>query len=131
MIAPDGSHISYEDEGALLQHPFMNLDVDDTDSYGPEIITLNKLMVGEYHYFVHNYSETSNPGIFGSPIKVELNSPQGTQIFTPTTGSGESMYWSAFKIKVADNCDITVIPTKQWLATEPNSTSSAIKYCVK
>ncbi len=131
MIAPDGSHISYEDEGALLQHPFMNLDVDDTDSYGPEIITLNKLMVGEYHYFVHNFSRTSNPGIFGSPIKVELNSPQGTQIFTPPTGSGESMYWSAFKIKVADNCDITVIPTKQWLATEPNSTSSAIKYCVK
>ncbi|MFC1393987.1 MULTISPECIES: YfaP family protein [Acinetobacter] len=131
MIAPDGSHISFEDQGALLQHPFVNLDVDDTQSYGPEIVTLSKLMVGEYHYFVHNYSETSNPGIFGSPIKIELNYPLGTQIFTPITGSSESLYWSAFKIRVADNCAITVIPTKQWLNTEPTVTPVAIKYCSK
>ena len=131
MIAPDGSHISFEDQGALLQHPFVNLDVDDTQSYGPEIVTLNKLMVGEYHYFVHNYSETSNPGIFGSPIKIELNSPLGTQIFTPTSGSDESLYWSAFKIRVADNCAITVIPTRQWLNTEPTATPVALKYCSK
>ncbi|MFX7612968.1 carboxypeptidase regulator, partial [Acinetobacter baumannii] len=73
MLAPDGSHVSYSAQGALLQHPFINLDVDDTTSYGPEVITLSKLMVGDYHYFVHNYSGTSNPGIYGSPIKVELN----------------------------------------------------------
>lgn len=131
MIAPDGSHIYYQNEGALLQHPFLNLDVDDTDSYGPEIVTLSKLMVGEYHYFVHNYSGTSNPGILGSPIKVELNSLKGTQIFTPTIGSGESFYWSAFKIKVAENCDVTVIPTKQWLSAEPTVAPSAVKYCSK
>ena len=131
VIAPDGSHIYYSEQGALLQHPFVNLDVDDTDSYGPEIVTLSKLMVGEYHYFVHNYSETSNPGIFGSPIKVELNSPLGTQIFTPATGVGEGLYWSAFKIRVADNCAITVIPTRQWLNTEPTATPVALKYCSK
>ena len=88
-------------------------------------------MVGEYHYFVHNYSETSNPGIFDSPIKVELNSPLGTQIFTPATGAGEGLYWSAFKIRVADNCAITVIPTRQWLNTEPTATPVALKYCSK
>lgn len=131
MLAPDGSHVSYSAQGALLQHPFINLDVDDTTSYGPEVITLSKLMVGDYHYFVHNYSGTSNPGIFGSPIKVELNTMKGTQIFTPTSNTGESFYWSAFKIKVAENCDITVTPTKQWLNSEPTVSPSAIKYCSK
>ncbi|WP_228308296.1 hypothetical protein [Acinetobacter sp. BHS4] len=56
---------------------------------------------------------------------------KGTQIFTPTSNTGESRYWSAFKIKVAENCDITVIPTKQWLNSEPTVSPSAIKYCSK
>lgn len=131
IVAPDGSHVYFGEQGHLLQAPFMNLDVDDTDSFGPEIVTINKLMVGEYHYFVHNYSETSQPGIFGSPIKVELNTPKGTQIFTPSTGTGESLLWSAFKLKVAENCDITVVPTKQWLSQEPVVPFSTPKYCVK
>lgn len=131
IVAPDGSHVYFDQPGQLLQAPFMNLDVDDVDSFGPEIVTINKLMVGEYHYFVHNYSATSNPGIFGSPIKVELNTPKGTQIFTPASGSSESLVWSAFKLKVAENCDITVVPTKEWLSDVPFAPQGTAKYCTK
>lgn len=131
LFAPDGSHVYFEDQGALLQHPFVNLDIDDVDSYGPEIVTINKLMVGDYQYLVHNYSGTNQPGIFGSPIKVELNTPKGTQIFTPASVSGETELWHAFKLTVADNCEITVTPVKKWLSDSPNFTSRAVKYCTK
>ena len=131
LIAPDGSHIYFRNQGSLLQHPFVNLDVDNVDSYGPEIVTINKLMVGDYQYLVHNYSGTQNPGLFASPIKVELNTPKGTQIFTPASVSGETVLWHAFKLTVADNCEMTVTPVKKWLATDPNFAPKAVKYCSK
>ncbi len=38
-----------------------NLDVDDTDSYGPETITIDQKKFGEtYYYFVHDYSNKDN-----------------------------------------------------------------------
>lgn len=38
-----------------------NLDVDDTDSYGPETITIDQKKFGEnYYYFVHDFSNKDN-----------------------------------------------------------------------
>ncbi|MBZ4043829.1 tetratricopeptide repeat protein [Flavobacterium hibisci] len=52
-----GNHIFFQQkEGSLA-----NLDVDDTDSYGPETITIENKKFGEtYHYFVHDYSNKND-----------------------------------------------------------------------
>lgn len=57
-IAYPGNHVFFmEKDGDEA-----NLDVDDTDSYGPETITLQKKRFGEtYVYAVHDYINSHNP----------------------------------------------------------------------
>lgn len=53
-----GNHIYYEVKEGLNA----DLDVDDTDSFGPETVTLEKKRFGEtYVYAVHDYSNIGNP----------------------------------------------------------------------
>ncbi|MDR1915381.1 MAG: hypothetical protein LBQ58_02270 [Synergistaceae bacterium] len=57
---PDGSsfHIYYGNKGGINDQA--QLDVDDTNSFGPEIVTLKDLIPGTtYRYYVHNYSHQS------------------------------------------------------------------------
>lgn len=53
---PEGGdfHIWYRKRILIAGRDF--LDRDDTSSYGPETITIYKPAQGQYHYFVHNYS---------------------------------------------------------------------------
>lgn len=53
---PDGGdfHIWYRNRILIAGRDF--LDRDDTNSYGPETITIYKPAKGEYHYCVHDYS---------------------------------------------------------------------------
>ncbi|WP_269236873.1 tetratricopeptide repeat protein [Flavobacterium flavigenum] len=52
-----GNHIFFQQKEGNLA----NLDVDDTDSYGPETITIENKKFGEtYHYFVHDYSNKND-----------------------------------------------------------------------
>lgn len=62
------SHIAYPNNHIFYQHKTgdshanANLDVDDTTSYGPETITIEKKHAGEsYVYAVHNFSEKTSP----------------------------------------------------------------------
>ena len=55
----DGFHVYYgdetafDDDGKLL----VDLDRDDTDSFGPEIITLHERKPGTYYYYVHDFTD--------------------------------------------------------------------------
>jgi tetratricopeptide (TPR) repeat protein len=59
------SHLIYPQNHIFFQQKkgtSSNLDVDDTNSYGPETITIDKKKFGEsYYYFVHDYSNIENP----------------------------------------------------------------------
>lgn len=119
LFTPSGTLVSYLNKGSLSATPYVYLDVDDTTSYGPEIVTLRRLMVGDYHYVVHNYSSTNNPGITDSPTRVELNTPTGSQLFVPNAGETVSTdFWHAFTLRVDANCNISVISVGQWLNNE-------------
>lgn len=69
LIFPDG-HIYFDSK----EGRDANLDVDDTDSYGPETVTISKKHFGEsYTYAVQNYSNKGLPGsdyLSGSNAKV-------------------------------------------------------------
>ena len=58
------SHLTFPGNHIYFQHQkgsSSNLDVDDTDSYGPETITIENKRFGEtYHYFVHDFSNKDN-----------------------------------------------------------------------
>ena len=56
-------HISYSERGSSDSAPFVVLDVDDVDGFGPETITIKKLENGTYSYYVHQYSNYGFKGI--------------------------------------------------------------------
>ncbi|MGE8176929.1 tetratricopeptide repeat protein [Pseudomonas fluorescens] len=79
-----------------------NLDVDDTDSYGPETITLEKKHYGEsYVYAVHDFSNSSNPNsraLSNSQAKVFVYMGQSLvrTYYVPQNRSGN--LWTVFRM---------------------------------
>lgn len=83
----------------------VNLDVDDTYSYGPETITIYNFYPGTYRYSVHNYSNQTTSGgmeIAQSPTKVEVYDYSGLQAtYSAPSFSGYGNTWRVFEINVA------------------------------
>ena len=90
-------HISYSNRGSSDSAPFVILDLDDVDGFGPETITIKKLEIGIYRYYVHQYS---NDGILNeSKGRVQIfDSPNCTGKIIDITEEGEGRYWSVFEI---------------------------------
>jgi hypothetical protein len=132
LLTPQGTHISYQNKGSLTVAPYANLDIDDVTSYGPEFITIRRVAQGTYRYFLDNFSNTFNPGMTGSPVKVEVTYNGNTQVFTPGAGEGTFVNWHAFDIVVNNQCAVTFTPVGAWSATEPvnpNPGGGTVTYC--
>jgi hypothetical protein len=131
LMGPNNTHVDFTDLGSLSSIPFARLDVDDTSSFGPEVITVTRLARGTYRYFVHNFSRTFAPGMTGSPARVELRFGANTQIFAPPAGEGANEYWHVFDFTVAADCSVIITPANVWSAAEPaNPSGSATgEYC--
>ncbi len=131
LYLPNGSHVYYSDRGSLTTAPFTALDVDDRSGFGPEVITVRRLMVGNYRYALRNYSGTNPPGLTGSPVRVELNRNGTSQIFTPTPGEVlNSNWWSVFTFTVDANCGINVTPVGTWSPAETaGAPATTAVYC--
>ena len=111
VFAPDGTHVYYAAKGTLTAAPYVALDVDDITSYGPEVMTFTKLMVGTYTYGVRNYLGTDTPGLTGSPVRIELRRGSEVKVYSPTVAQGETTstdWWTVFTFTVDASCNITV-----------------------
>jgi hypothetical protein len=130
LFTPRGDRINFSNRGSLSAAPFANLDVDDTSSYGPEIVTINRLMVGTYNYGIHLYSGAGT--ITTSPTQVEVNIGGNIRIFTPPAGEQSFYpYLAMFNLTVASNCAVTVTPVNTWMASRPSATTlTTPSYCV-
>ena len=97
-IAYPNNHIYYEAQ----QGQDANLDVDDTDSYGPETVTLEKKHFGEtYVYAVHDFTNRDNPqatDLSTSQAKVFVYVGQSLvrTYYVPTGKTGN--LWTVFRI---------------------------------
>ncbi|WP_157275519.1 hypothetical protein [Pelomonas sp. Root1444] len=134
LWTPSGAHVYYSSKGQLAAAPFANLDVDDTSSFGPEVVTLTKLMVGTYKYAVRNYSGYDSGPVAVSGARVELVLPGGrTELFIPpATGETASTdYWTLFDLVVDAQCNVTLTRTEAYTATPPTVPSSTPVYCTR
>lgn len=85
------SNANYDEEGINV----VNLDVDDTDYYGPETTTINKSFSYNYLYYIHRYTGGIDISTSGCNVKVydkgrliqEVNLSQDTHY------SDEYAYW--------------------------------------
>jgi hypothetical protein len=99
------SHMVYPGNHIFFDHKMGengNLDVDDTDSYGPETITLTKRENGRsYIYAVHDYSDKSDPdthNLSNSEAKVFVYVGESLvrTYYVPKGQSGN--LWTVFKV---------------------------------
>ena len=67
------------------------LDIDDTDSYGPETTTIYNLYPGEYHYYIFNYSESPEITTSGAVVQIFNDNGLLYNLQIPTVGEG--LYW--------------------------------------
>lgn len=92
----------------------VNLDTDDTDSYGPETVTLTNLAVGTYRYEVNIYA--GDGGFAASDAKVAVYfGPSATPITTFSAPLDTvNLWWHVGDVKVALDADgcrtLTLLP---------------------
>lgn len=131
LYLPDGTHVYFGEKGSLAQAPYANLDVDDTSSFGPEVITVTRLMVGTYTYHAHNYTGTYAPGLTGSPVRVEARINGATTVYTPPTGevANSTDTWTVFSFTVDSQCRITVTRLDTWGTLPADATPTTPAYC--
>ncbi|MFB9110637.1 tetratricopeptide repeat protein [Flavobacterium gyeonganense] len=110
------SHLTFPGNHIFFQHQIgssSNLDVDDTDSYGPETITIENKRFGEtYHYFVHDFSnkdDLNSTQLSASDAKVFVYVGQSLvkTYYIPKNKTGN--VWNLFKIN--ENGEIIDINT--------------------
>ena len=121
LRTPDGAHVYYASKGSLTAAPFSSLDVDDVTGFGPEVTTIRRPKVGIYRFYLHNYSQSFNPGMTGSPTRVELNYAGHPVVFTPPAGEGSALYLHLFDLYIAPNCTMTLYRYNRWRADEPQN----------
>lgn len=120
LVGPGGVKVYFADKGSLTAFPFSQLDVDDTSSFGPEVITIfNFPEAGTYLYSVNNFSGTFVPGITDSPARIELNVNSTITLFTPPAGEGANVTWNVFEFVVAADGSFVVNPVNTWSAARP------------
>jgi len=91
------------------------LDVDDTNSFGPETTTIEQLTPGVYRFSVHNFSNQSESGgqeIFNSPTIVEVFGSAGLlrSFSAPAASGSDGNTWRVFEMEVTgDGLDFTAL----------------------
>jgi hypothetical protein len=96
----------------------VDLDVDDTYSYGPETTTILSFLNGTYRYSVHNYSDqtsTGGVGIYNSPARVEVYDASGlVETFDAPVFNGSANTWRVFEILVSGT-STTIHPINEYV----------------
>ncbi|MEC7926643.1 MAG: carboxypeptidase regulatory-like domain-containing protein, partial [Candidatus Neomarinimicrobiota bacterium] len=101
-------HIFYSNRGSYTSVPYVKLDTDVTQGYGPETITINQLFTGTYTYYIKNFSGGSS-GLKNSNAVVQVYNGESCAaniIEVPTDTNG--LFWHVCDIDGATG-DVTVV----------------------
>jgi hypothetical protein len=91
-------HISYLNHGTIDAAPWMRLDLDDTDGFGPETVTIapnyDEWHPGVYSYVVHEFAGDGILTGSDATVRVYVSDELVDTIRVPTVGiCGENWYW--------------------------------------
>lgn len=112
LIGPNGSggtfHIYYSNKNETVGSGVrISLDVDDINSYGPEVTTIPRFpAAGTYSYYVHNFTRSGS--MLASPTRIALFTGQTEYVYfideEPSTTC-----WHVFDIEVNSSLEPSVI----------------------
>jgi hypothetical protein len=87
-------HVFYKRKRNKSLPPNAWLDVDDTDSFGPETLTLTRTAGAQYNYYVYNYSGESDFKTSEAEVNVYARNGQVKRFQIPAAGVGR--WWQVF-----------------------------------
>jgi hypothetical protein len=116
-----GQHIFYAARGDQNRAPFVGLDVDDVDGFGPETITIRRLQPGRYTYAVHQFTTDGTLALSGARVTVLAGDRVVQRFQVPTTGSPSDRWWTVFEL---DGATGSLIPRGDLSANPPISTAA-------
>ena len=126
----DRFHIYFSNRTATVEGVTMYLDVDDTSSFGPEILTVPRFpLPGRYVYSVHHFSGSGT--IYQSPARVEVLLNGNSYVFAPsvdedTNGSNDT--WMVFEILVLADGTVELTPLDTYTQVGNNDVPAAAAY---
>lgn len=96
----DYLHVYYSERNFYYPYDTLicNLDVDDTDCYGPETITLDSLGDQPYYYYVYNFSGGGDLYSSEACVRLYKGAKLVKTFYVPTKETDEG-YWNVFAIK--------------------------------
>lgn len=106
---------------------YARLDLDDTHSYGPEIMSIRKRVNGTYTFYVENFSLFPVPTLRHSSATVQVyqsNSNLPIKTYHIPVGDGEESYWYVFDMNI-DGDQISFVDQNKLTDTPPSSKYSA------
>lgn len=102
---PEGDefHVYYSDDSYYYEDsPYVELDLDDTSSYGPETITIYNQLDGKYRYYVHDFTngDSSEPSseLSNSAATVKVYKGNALLRIFNVPQNQEGTIWSVFEI---------------------------------
>jgi hypothetical protein len=104
-------HVYYGNDGTLASEPYANLDTDDTDSYGPEVVSISRLRQGTYRYSVRHYAGEGNITTSGAEINVVIPGVGIYRYTPPATQPAGTDIWRVFDIVIDSNGRVTAVNT--------------------
>ena len=84
-------NVYYSNRGWFNQYPWAMLDIDRRQGFGPETVTLQKLIPGKYLIFVHNYSRDAALTESGGVVQIYGRAGLLQTVTVPAVGEGN--YW--------------------------------------
>jgi hypothetical protein len=101
LLGPDGEggqfHIYYANRGSLDQPPYAVLDTDDTSSFGPETITIDRQLDGTYCYYVYHFGGSGTLATSEANVAVYQNNERVGDYDVPTD-QGDDRFWTVFTL---------------------------------
>lgn len=116
-------HIYYSNRGTLEAAPWVKLDLDDTDGYGPETMTIAP-NYDQWHSWCFDYVvyEFAGDGLLtdsNATVRVYISDELVDTIHVPMGNCGENWYWYVGRV---------AIDTGEWTRVNTMSATSPITY---
>lgn len=92
FIEDDSYHIFFASRGDSAGAPYVDLDVDDITSYGPEHITIYDEFPGTYTFAIYHYSGTGDISMSGAEVGI-LEPDGAVQVFTVPEAAASANWW--------------------------------------
>lgn len=123
----DGVHVFFGSKGSMISPPYVELDTDDADSFGPEITSAApSLDPGTYYFCVHNFSGEAKGPIAESGAQINVfGAGIGNQYDVPTSNPDGFNLWRVYQV----NIDSNGMPTFSTINNFVDGSASVVNAC--